>query len=203
MGYEAQNAGVGDDSFLMRKMKTHSRRVVNLRREKVVLALKDAGFSCEIVNGGGSGCFQETAAESTITEIGVGSALFKPHIFDLINSMRIFTPSLFMALRVVRRPRPNVITAFSGGFICSGSNQPPKVVAPPGLKPTRREGWGEVQTPFTFNPGKVDIKLGDLIICRLAKAGEPMERFLEVLALNEGKISARLSTYRGLRLWAG
>ncbi len=203
MGYEAQNASIGDDSFLMRKMKAHSREVVDIRRDQVVSALKNAGFPCEIVNGGGSGCFQDTAAEATSTEIGVGSALFKSYIFDSINSMKIFNPSLFMALRVVRRPRPNVVTAFSGGYICSGSNRPPKVVAPAGVQPTKREGWGEVQTPFNFNPQRHDIKLGDLIICRFAKAGEPLERINEVLAISDGRIIERYPTYRGVGLWAG
>ncbi len=203
MGYEAQNASIGDDSFLMRKMKTHSRQVVNARREQVMNALKEAGFNCEIVNGGGSGCFQDTAAEVSTTEIGVGSALFKSYIFDPINSMKIFNPSLFMALRVVRRPRPNVVTAFSGGYICSGSNRPPKVVAPANVHPTKREGWGEVQTPFTFDPQQHDFKLGDFIICRFAKAGEPLERFNEVLAISYGKIVERYPTYRGVGLWAG
>lgn len=203
MGYEAQNASIGDDSFLMRKMKAHSREIVNARRDQVVNALKNAGFPCEIVNGGGSGCFQDTAAESTTTEIGVGSALFKSHIFDSIDSMKIFNPSLFMALRVVRRPRPNVITVFSGGYICSGSNRPPKVVAPASVQPTKREGWGEVQTPFTFDNVHHDIKLGDLIICRFAKAGEPLERFHEILAIKDGKIVERYPTYRGVGIWAG
>ncbi len=203
MGYEAQNASIGDDSFLMRKMKVHSREVVNAQRDQVVLALKNAGFPCDIVNGGGSGCFQETAAEATTTEIGVGSALFKSYIFDPINSMKIFNPSLFMALRVVRRPRANVVTAFSGGYVCSGSNRPPKVVAPASVKPTKREGWGEVQTPFTFNPQQHNIKMGELIICRFAKAGEPLERLNEVLAISNGKLIERYPTYRGAGLWAG
>ncbi|MFX0095014.1 MAG: alanine racemase [Candidatus Hodarchaeota archaeon] len=204
MGYEAQNASLGDTSLLYRKMKAKSRTIVNERRLKIVEALKKAGFSPDLVNGGGSGCFGETAAETSVSEIGLGSALYKPHIFDSIKSMEIFKPSLFMVLRIVREPRSNISTAFSGGYVCSGSNNlPPIVVMPESLETIGNEGFGEVQTPFKFNTKKVNLGSGDLVICRLAKAGEPLERFNEVIILSKGKIYDYYPTYRGTGLWLG
>ncbi|HMF32691.1 MAG TPA: alanine racemase, partial [Candidatus Lokiarchaeia archaeon] len=57
MGYEAQEASIGDSSYIMRQMKKASRGLVPQKREAAVQALADAGFKTEIVNGGGSGCF--------------------------------------------------------------------------------------------------------------------------------------------------
>ena len=102
MGYEVEEAGTSDQSFIMRKMKAQSRQSVNQKRKEIIIALKDAGFNPELVNGGGSGCFQKTAEEPDITEIGLGSGLIKSYIFDPIESMHNFQPSLFMALRIVR-----------------------------------------------------------------------------------------------------
>lgn len=203
MGYEAQEAGTGDDSWLLRRMKARSRRHVAGLRTAVVHALRDAGLPCAIVNGGGSGCFRATAAEAPVTEVTVGSGLFKSYIFDPIDMLREFRPSLFMALRVVRVPKPGVATAYSGGFASSGSCKPPRIVHPPGCSVTGREGFGEVQTPVLFDPATVSLAHGDLVICRLAKAGEPIERFNEVIAVSAGKVVDRFRTYRGEGLWLG
>jgi len=203
MGYEAQEASAPDDSFLYRKMKQASRRQVTHRRADVVHALEDAGMHCEIVNGGGSGSFQDTVAEECVTEVAVGSGLFKPHLFDKMKNLHDFVPSMFMALRVVRAPRAGVVTAYSGGYVCSGGRNFPKIVMPEGCAITKLEGFGEVQTPITFDPKLVSIKPGNLVICRLAKAGEPMERFNEVIAISKGKIIDRFKTYRGCGLWLG
>jgi D-serine deaminase-like pyridoxal phosphate-dependent protein len=203
MGYEAQEAGVPDDSFFYRKMKQASRRQVTARRAALVRALVNAGLPCEIVNGGGSGSFQDTAQEESVTEITVGSGLFKSYLFDAITNLHDFQPSAFMALRIVRMPRPGIATAYSGGYACSGSYKPPKIVFPAGCKVTAREGFGEVQTPVQFDPAVAMLKPGDMVVCRFAKAGEPMERFNEVIAIADGKIVDRFPTYRGCGLWLG
>ncbi|NMC06386.1 MAG: amino acid deaminase/aldolase [Candidatus Lokiarchaeota archaeon] len=203
MGYEAQEAGVGDGSFLFRRMKAASRKQVTSRRTAVVQALAAEGFHCDIVNGGGSGCFPDTAKEACVTEITVGSGLFKSYIFDPINHLKDFIPSMFMALRVVREPRPGIVTCYSGGYACSGSYLPPRIVSPEGCSVTSREGFGEVQTPVQFDPAKLQLKLGDIVVCRFAKAGEPMERFNEVIAISGGNVVNRFPTYRGAGLWLG
>ncbi|MFX0077442.1 MAG: alanine racemase, partial [Candidatus Hermodarchaeota archaeon] len=135
MGYEAQNASLGDDKLLYRFAKKRSRKHVNIWRENVVNALIEAGFQPEVVNGGGSGCYQETAEESSITEIGIGSLLFKSHIFDTINSLDDYLPSLFFVLQIVRKPEDAIATAFSGGYVSSGSVRAlPLAVIPKNLK---------------------------------------------------------------------
>jgi D-serine deaminase-like pyridoxal phosphate-dependent protein len=199
MGYEAQNASIGDDKMLYRFAKKRSRKHVNIWRQNVVDALKNAGFKPEVVNGGGSGCYQETATESSITEIGIGSLLFKSHIFDSINSMNEFLPSVFFVLQIVRKPRLNIATAFSGGYVSSGSVRVlPISVIPKNLKISKDEGFGEVQTPFIFDPKQVTLHLGDPIFCRFGKAGEPLEHFNEILIYSNGEIVDKYKTYRGL-----
>ena len=199
MGYEAQNASIGDDKMLYRFAKKRSRKHVNIWRQNVVDALKNAGFKPEVVNGGGSGCYQETATESSITEIGLGSLLFKSHIFDSINSMNEFLPSVFFVLQIVRKPRLNIATAFSGGYVSSGSVRAlPISVIPKNLKISKDEGFGEVQTPFIFDPKQVTLHLGDPIFCRFGKAGEPLEHFNEILIYSNGEIVDKYKTYRGL-----
>jgi D-serine deaminase-like pyridoxal phosphate-dependent protein len=199
MGYEAQNASLGDNKLLYRFVKRKSRKYVNTMRNDIVNNLTNAGYSLEVVNGGGSGCFQENLEEPSITEIGIGSLLFKPHIFDTINSLDEFKPSLFFILQIVRKPRENIATAFSGGYVSSGAGRnPPKPVVPEGLKTLKFEGFGEVQTPFKYNPANISLTIGDPIFCRFAKAGEPLEHFNEILIYNEGEIIDTYKTYRGL-----
>jgi D-serine deaminase-like pyridoxal phosphate-dependent protein len=198
MGYEAQNASIGDDKMLYRFAKKRSRKHVNMWRQNVVDALITAGFQPEVVNGGGSGCYEETAAEPSVTEIGIGSLLFKSHIFDSINSLDKFVPSLFFVLQIVRKPQNNIATAFSGGYVSSGGVRAmPKSVLPKNLEISNDEGYGEVQTPFIFDPNEFELNLGDPIYCRFGKAGEPLEHFNEVLVYSEGEIIDKYKTYRG------
>ena len=198
MGYEAQNASIGDEKMLLRFVKKRSRKHVNLWRQNFVDALNNAGFQPEVVNGGGSGCYQETAAESSITEIGIGSLLFKSHIFDTINSLNDYLPSLYFVLQIVRKPRDNIATAFSGGYVSSGSVRAlPTPVIPKNIITSKDEEFGEVQTPFTFNPKKIDLALGDPIFCRFGKAGEPLEHFNQVNIYSSGEIIDIYKTYRG------
>ncbi len=199
MGYEAQNASLGDNKFLYRYVKKRSRANVNQWREDIVSTLKNAGFQPEIVNGGGSGCYLETAAEPSITEIGIGSLLFKSHLFDSINSLNDFVPALFFALQIVRKPNKNIATAFSGGYISSGSSRAlPIPMKPEKLKTIKDEAFGEVQTPFKFNPKTINLNIGDPVFCRFGKAGEPLEHFEQVYIYSSDKIIDTFPTYRGL-----
>ncbi|NVM18927.1 MAG: alanine racemase [Candidatus Lokiarchaeota archaeon] len=198
MGYEAQNASIGDEKMLFRFVKRRSRKHVNIWRQNVVEALTNAGFQPEVVNGGGSGCYQETAAESSITEIGIGSLLFKSHIFDTINSLNDYLPSLFFILQIVRKPLENIATAFSGGYVSSGSVRAlPLSVIPKNLKILKDEGFGEVQTPFIFDANKLKLNLGDPIFCRFGKAGEPLEHFNKIFIYSNGELIDKYKTYRG------
>lgn len=198
MGYEAQNASIGDDKALFRFAKKRSRKHVNIWRQNFVDALTKAGLKPEVVNGGGSGCFQETATETSITEIGIGSLLFKSHIFDSINSLNEFLPSVFFVIQIVRKPKENIATAFSGGYVSSGSVRAiPIPVIPKNIITSKDEEFGEVQTPFIFDPKKRELNLGDPIFCRFGKAGEPLEHFNEILIYSKGKLIDSYKTYRG------
>ncbi|TFG04091.1 MAG: hypothetical protein EU539_11545, partial [Promethearchaeota archaeon] len=52
MGYEAQNASLGDDKFLYRWVKSKSRKYVNAMRHDIVNTLIEAGYTIDVVNGG-------------------------------------------------------------------------------------------------------------------------------------------------------
>ena len=199
LAYEAQVAGVGDESPLMRTMKKASLRDITRRRPAMVRALRDAGLDPVIVNGGGTGSIDATTKDTGVTEVAFGSGLYKPHLFDHYSRLSDLQPSLFFALEAARRPSPTHITCGGGGYIASGSggaDRQPLPHLPSGLRLLSMELAGEVQTPLEGNTSS--IRLGDPIIFRPSKAGEPLERFSEVLLISKGKIVERAPTYRGL-----
>ena len=55
---------------------------------------------------------------------------------------------------------------------------------------------GEVQTPLRL-PAGLTLSHGDPVLFWFAKAGEPMERFAEVLLVRGGEVVDRVPTYRG------
>src|SRR5690606_54290 len=89
MGYEAQVAGLGDDSPFepllnpfKRALKTASVAELGRRRRAIVEALTRAGLAPALVNGGGTGSLETTTRETGVTEVAAGSAFLKPHLFD-------------------------------------------------------------------------------------------------------------------------
>jgi D-serine deaminase-like pyridoxal phosphate-dependent protein len=103
---------------------------------------------------------------------------------------------------VTRVPEPGIVTCQSGGFIASGPpgvEKAPIPFRPAGLRTTKGEGTGEVQTPLVVPPelrGK--LALGDPVFFRPAKAGEIAERFREYLLCRGDEVVGRAPTYRGL-----
>jgi D-serine deaminase-like pyridoxal phosphate-dependent protein len=61
----------------------------------------------------------------------------------------------------------------------------------------KNEGFGEVQTPVVV-PKNLQVKPGDPLFFRPAKAGEIAERFNEYILLRDNKIVDKVPTYRGL-----
>ena len=53
------------------------------------------------MNGGGTGSLEKTAAEAAVTEIGAGSGLYQPRLFDSYRGFR-GRPAAFFVLPVVR-----------------------------------------------------------------------------------------------------
>jgi D-serine deaminase-like pyridoxal phosphate-dependent protein len=194
MMYEAQIAGLGDRRWAVAAMQRASGRELAARRAAVVAAVR-AVAPLRFVNGGGTGSVERTASEPAVTEVAAGSGLFAPALFD---SYRAFEPrpAAFFALPVVRRPSARVATALGGGYPASGPSgrdRLPRPVLPRGLRLDRLEGAGEVQTPLLGG----DLRIGDRVWMRHAKAGELCERF-DVLHLIRGdRIVETVPTYRG------
>ena len=156
MAYEAQIAGVGDKppgrpayAQAVRQMQRRSAAELARRRAAIVAAVREV-TPLRFVNGGGTGSIERTAAEDAVTEIGAGSGLYQPSLFD---SYRAFTgrPAALFALPVVRRPARGVVTVAGGGYVASGpahGSRLPQPYLPAGLRLDKQEGAGEVQTPL-------------------------------------------------------
>jgi D-serine deaminase-like pyridoxal phosphate-dependent protein len=204
MAYESQIAGVGDDPP-GRPLYAHAVRIVQRRsaaelaaRRAAIVAAVRALAPLEFVNGGGTGSLAATAAEPAVTEIGAGSGLYHPTLFDAYRGFT-GTPAAMFALPVVRRPGPGVVTALGGGYPASGpgaASRVPSPYLPAGLGLDKEEGAGEVQTPL-LGPAADQLKIGDKVWLRHAKAGELCERFSELHLVDGDAIVATVPTYRG------
>ncbi len=204
MAYEGQIAGVGDSppgrplyGMAIRYMQRQSRAELARRRAAIIAAVR-AVAPLEFVNGGGTGSLEKTAAEAAVTEIGAGSGLYQPRLFDAYRG-RHGQPAAFFALPVVRRPGPGAVTALGGGYLASGAPGPSRLPAPylpAGLRLDRQEGAGEVQTPL-LGAAADRLRIGDRVWLRHAKAGELCERFNELHLIEGARVVAAAPTYRG------
>ncbi|WP_054706104.1 amino acid deaminase/aldolase [Bacillus sp. JCM 19041] len=203
MGYEAQLAGVTDQSGqffkdqAVRFMKRKSVQRIAAHRTAVVAALEAKGFFLAFVNGGGTGSMNTTVLDKSVTEVTVGSGIYTPLLFDRYLTFQ-YKPALFFALPVVRQPHPEIYTCLGGGYIASGSvgkDKTPQPIYPKGAKLLSLEGAGEVQTPIRLKGESLSI--GDPVLFRAAKAGEICERFDDMLVIEGGEITDRYTTYRG------
>jgi D-serine deaminase-like pyridoxal phosphate-dependent protein len=204
MSYEAQIAGLGDRppgrpwlGAVLRAVQRASARELAARRGAVVAAVR-AVAPLELVNGGGTGSVEGTAAEAAVTEVTAGSGLYGPTLFDAYRSFRPRPAALF-ALPVVRRPGPRRATLLGGGYPASGApggDRLPRPVLPRGLRLDPREGAGEVQTPVA-GAAADDLDVGDRVWLRHAKAGELCERFGQLHLLQGDRVVGTVPTYRG------
>ncbi|MFC4057500.1 amino acid deaminase/aldolase [Planomonospora corallina] len=204
MAYEAQIAGVGDAppgnplmTRAIRWMQDRSRRELALRRAAIVQAVRQLA-DLEFVNGGGTGSLDTTTREKAVTELTAGSGFYHPRLFDFY---RDFTgrPAALFALPVVRRPGPRTVTVLGGGYPASGAPGPdrlPQPYLPAGLRYDPREGAGEVQTPLTGQAAE-DLRPGDRVWFRHAKAGELCERFATLHLVEGDRVTGQAPTYRG------
>jgi D-serine deaminase-like pyridoxal phosphate-dependent protein len=205
MGYEGQIAGLGDAppghpvrAALIRFIQARSAPELRERRAEAVRRIR-ALTALEFVNGGGTGSLESTAMDRSVTELAAGSGLVGPTLFDAYRKFRP-RPALVYALPVVRRPAPGIATLFSGGYVASGTGTPdrlPSPFLPAGLRLTRTEGAGEVQTPV-LGTAADGLRPGDRVWMRHAKAGELAERLAEYHLADPGEAVARtVPTYRG------
>ncbi len=208
MGYEAQIAGLGDQNPFApllnpakKLLKAQSVKDVAAKRRAVAECLVRRGIELDFYNGGGTGSIRTTSEEEWITEVTAGSGFLQSHLFDYYASNQN-QPAMCFALQVTRVPQDDRITCQSGGFIASGpteADKAPVPFLPRGLTTEKTEGFGEVQTPLRLPPelrGK--LKAGDPIFFRPAKAGEIAERFNDYALIENGSVTARAKTYRGL-----
>ncbi|SMX95119.1 D-serine deaminase, pyridoxal phosphate-dependent [Brevibacterium iodinum ATCC 49514] len=202
MFYEGQIAGTADAGHSVRQTIVRAIQKASIvelaeRRAAVIAAVREVA-DLEFVNGGGTGSFESSSVEGTLTELAAGSGLFSPGLFDGYTHFR-HRPAAYFVTPVVRRPAPGWVTVFKGGFIASGvpgSDRLPTIAWPPGLEYSGLEGPGEVQTPLT-GPGTEVLRIGDLVWFRHAKAGELAEHFNEFLVVSGSTIIDTWSTYRG------
>lgn len=205
LGYEGQIAGLGDApaghpvrAALVRAIQALSAAELRERRAETVRRIR-ALTTLEFVNGGGTGSLESTAADESVTELAAGSGLAGPTLFDAYRKFRP-RPAVLYALPVVRRPGPRVATLFSGGYVASGTGTPDRLPAPfrpAGLRLSRLEGAGEVQTPV-FGTAADALRLGDRVWLRHAKGGELAERFTEYHVIQpEATTATPVPTYRG------
>jgi D-serine deaminase-like pyridoxal phosphate-dependent protein len=207
MGYEAQVAGLPDESPHRRALNPVRRAIKRLSvprvaalRAQAVRALEDEDVAVTIVNGGGTGSLRTTLAEPAVTEVTAGSGFLCSHLFDHYRESTL-EPAAFFALEVSRVPEPGLVTCLGGGYVASGepgADRLPSPYAPPGLRSLAMEGAGEVQTPLRVPANAPPLREGDPVIFRHAKAGELAEHFDHYLLLRDGAVEAREPTYRGL-----
>ena len=204
MAYEGQIAGVGDRppgqwrrGAAIRFMQKRSVTELAQRRRAIVSALGEF-VELEIVNGGGTGSLELTAAEDAVTEVTAGSGFYAPALFDHYSRFSL-TPAAGFALPIVRKPASGVATALGGGYLASGAGDEARLPAPwlpEGLELDGDEGAGEVQTPL-LGPAAAGLEVGDRVYMRHAKAGELCERFDTLLLVEGEEIVDEVPTYRG------
>jgi D-serine deaminase-like pyridoxal phosphate-dependent protein len=198
MGYEAHIAGLGDRppgkramAAVLQRLQRASAAEIAERRAAVVAALPPLEF----VNGGGTGSLHTTSREDAVTEITAGSGFYAPTLFDHYSAFTLIPAAMF-ALPVVRKPSKRVATVLGGGYVASGPADDlrlPTPYLPRGLKLDRNEGAGEVQTPLLG----ADLRIGERVYFRHAKAGELCERFDSLLLVEGDRVVDEVPTYRG------
>jgi D-serine deaminase-like pyridoxal phosphate-dependent protein len=204
MAYEGHIAGLGDrppgkrlQGRAIEWLQSRSAREIRSRRAAVVKAVSELA-DLEFVNGGGTGSLHGTTSEQAITELAAGSGFFAPTLFDAYSSFRL-RPAAMFAMPVVRKPAPSIATVLGGGYLASGLGEPSRVPSPhlpAGLQLDRFEGAGEVQTPVLGAPAR-NLRIGDRVYFRHAKAGELCERFETLHLVSGDRIVDEVPTYRG------
>jgi D-serine deaminase-like pyridoxal phosphate-dependent protein len=204
MAYEAQIAGVPDApvrrplrGLAVRGMQAVSARELAARRAVVVAAVA-AVAPLEFVNGGGTGSLERTSADDAVTEVAAGSGLYSPALFD---GYRTFAgrPAALFAVPVTRVPAEGMVSVAGGGWVASGppgADRLPVPTYPPGLRWLGTEGTGEVQTPLR-GPGTAELRAGDRVWFRHAKAGELCEHVDVLHTLSGERVTGGFPTYRG------
>jgi D-serine deaminase-like pyridoxal phosphate-dependent protein len=125
MGYEAHVAGLGDapaNRALGLAVRPDAAGGVGAARRAARRGRRRGAEVADVplVNGGGTGSLETTAAEAAVTEVTVGSGFYGPTLFDAYSRFRP-QPAAMYCLPVVRRPVARIATALGGGYPASGA----------------------------------------------------------------------------------
>ena len=204
MAYEGQVAGVADavpgrklENLAIRAMKRLSVRELSERRARMVAAVRSVS-DLEFVNGGGTGSIASTVAEPAVTEVAAGSGFYAPMLFQYYRTLAL-APAAGYVLPVSRKPAPGIATALGGGYVASGAaraDRLPVPAYPAGLRLDPLEGAGEAQTPL-LGRAAAQLRVGDRVYLRHAKAGELCERFNALYLIEGERVVGEVPTYRG------
>jgi len=204
MGYEAQIAGLPDDvkgdlkSPVVRLLKRLSAAAVRKKRAEAAAVLTKAGHELRFVNGGGTGSLDSTSLDEVVTEVTAGSGFYSPASFDHYRDFR-HRPAAAYAVEITRKGTRGAMVCHGGGYTASGVAtrlKEPVPYLPRGVRLSRHEGAGEVQTPVVYR-GREELRLGDPLFFRHAKAGELCERVNSLHLVTQGRIVGQVPTYRG------
>ena len=205
MGYEAHIAGLGDrplgkrlEAPVIRAIKRRSAAEIAERRAAVVAAVREVA-PLPLVNGGGTGSIHTTVREEAVTEVTAGSGFYAPTLFDRYDDFSLQpggdvrpargAPAQPRRGHAAGRRLPGV------GGRCRPTDCPSRTCRP-ACGSTRARAPGEVQTPVTGAPA-ADLRVGQRVYLRHAKAGELCERFNSLHLVSGGRIVDEVPTYRG------
>ena len=158
------------------------------------------------------GVRSHTASKYGVAVVFVGVAATlngaAPHTFGLPSPFLLYYPPL-LAAALLGGLGPGVLATLLGALSTLYFNvEPvhsfkwggpadalrlPTPHLPAGLKLDRNEGAGEVQTPLHG----ADLRIGDRVYFRHAKAGELCERFDTLLLVEGDRVVDEVPTYRG------
>ena len=205
MAYEGQISGVGDRppgrplrGAAIRFMQRRSAEELAERRAAAVAAIREVA-ELEIVNGGGTGSLELTAAEERRHR---GDSRLRLLRTCPVRPLQPLQPHpggrLRPADRAPARPigsrrRWAAATSPRAAATPAGCRSPG---CPPGLHLDAEEGAGEVQTPL-LGAAAEELRVGDRVYMRHAKAGELCERFDSLHLVEGGEIVDVVPTYRG------
>ena len=184
MAYEGQIAGVGDNApgspvrrTAIRTMQRASAAELRERRAEVVAAVRSL-VPLEFVNGGGTGSLEATGAEDAVTELGAGSGLYSPGLFDTYRGFR-HDPAASSCCRWSASPPPRARRSSAAAGSPRGEREgpaaDPRVARRPAPQPDRgsRRGADPAartgrRPPEGRRPGLVPARQGR----RAVRAGE-------------------------------
>lgn len=180
---------------LARRLDADAQRWLHQRRREVAERLAAHGYTPDLFNGGGAGGIELNAADPSITEISIGSALFAP---ELGEDDFQHAPAAGLALEVMRRPGHDLYNCLGGGYTAADTTSPDALPHPylPAAAVLERPGdAGEAHMPIRYAG---ELRLGDPVFLRPPNAGELCERFSTLQLIQGGAIVGSAPTYRAL-----